>query len=101
MFDIVEVRFKNNRKIIICKEEEIEKVPKEEIDYIYNKDENKKRKVINLFKIRKIISVKIIKPIIIYKINFLFIYSSCVISFQLYLKYGQIYYIYKKLFLNY
>jgi spore coat assembly protein len=43
----------NNRKIIICKEEEIEKVPKEEIDYIYNKDENKKRKVINLFKIRK------------------------------------------------
>ena len=43
----------NNRKIIVCKEEDIEKISKEEINYIYNKDENKKRKVINLFKTRK------------------------------------------------
>ena len=43
----------NNRMIIICQEEDIELADVEEIKHIYNKDENKKKRVINLFKTRK------------------------------------------------
>ena len=43
----------NNRSIVVCEEKDIDKISNDEIKHIYNKDENKKKRVVNLFKTRK------------------------------------------------